>query len=219
MANIFVLPLDIVVWYSCGASLIIVFVVVLFQLLHPLVRQQISPYDFGSFLWGVACQQGTHLEFPTLSARIIAFCTFLMFEAIFTSYSANIVALLQSPNEAIKDIYDLAESPLVLSIQDAPYNRLLYLNTNVSLVKSVYERKVEPQGTAGWICDPFEGIERIRTELLAFHVDNKAAYKAISQTYSEIEKCSLSEMHFLHLPLTTIPVEKNSPLRELFSQR
>lgn len=191
----------------------------LFQALHPVFRGRLSFYDVGTFVCGAVCQQGTYLEFPTVSARIIVLTTFLAFLAIFTSYSANIVALLQSPSHEIRTIQDLVHSPLKLSIQEAGYNRYLYLETNFSLVKKVYESKVKPQGDAGWIYNSFEGIERIRTEMLAFQVETKAAYKAIGRTFTESEKCSLSEIQLVELPMTTILLERNSPYKELYRQR
>lgn len=198
---------------------IILFIIMWIQRIHPWLREQASIYDMGTFVWSAVCQQGTNLRFHTLSARIVVLTAFLAFLAIFTSYSANIVALLQSPSQAIKTINDLIASPLLMSIQEAGYNRYLFLETNNSLVKRVYAEKVKPQGDAGWIYDPFIGIERLRTELLAFSVETKAAYKAISRTFTESEKCSLSELRLVELPMTTMSVERNSPLKELFSQR
>lgn len=189
------------------------------QALHPLIRGKLTLNDVGSFVWGAVCQQGTYIELPSVSARLVVVTTFLSFLAIFTSYSANIVALLQSASHAIKSIDDLMHSPLKLSIQEAGYNRYLFTETNISLVKNVYEKKVKPQGDAGWIYNSFDGVERMRTELLAFHVETKAAYKAIGRTFTESEKCSLSELHLVELPMTTILLEKRSPYKELYRQR
>lgn len=69
------------------------------------------------------------------------------------------------------------------------------------------------------ICDPFVGVERIRTELFAFQVEAASAYKAVAQTFTESEKCSLSEIHVLHLAVTTVTVERNSPYKELVKRR
>lgn len=168
---------------------------------------------------GVMCQQGSYLTITNTSGRVVVLTTFLAFLALYTSYSANIVALLQSPSHVIKTIDDLVESPLMLSIQEAKYNRYFYLETTNPQVKNVYEKKVKPQGAAGWIYDPFEGVERLRTELLAFQVETKAAYKAIARTFTESEKCSLSELQFVDLPMTTISVQRDSGYKEIFKQR
>lgn len=69
------------------------------------------------------------------------------------------------------------------------------------------------------IYDPFLGVEKIRTELFAFQVEAASAYKAVAQTYTESEKCSLSEIHVLRLAVTTVTVERNSPYKELVKRR
>lgn len=103
-------------------------------------------------------------------------------------------------------------------MHEAGYTRFI-VRANFSGVSEVYAKKVQPQGNAGWIYDPFVGIERVRTELFAFQVDSPSAYKAISKTFTESEKCSLSELQMIVLPRTTILVERNSGFKELFTQR
>lgn len=93
------------------------------------------------------------------------------------------------------------------------------MRANYSGVSEVYAKKVQPQGESGWIYDPFVGVERVRTELFAFQVDSPSAYKAISRTFTEAEKCSLSELQMIILPRTTILVERNSGYKELIRQR
>lgn len=189
------------------------------QLTHPIIRNGMNIWDMISFVWGAVCQQGTHLLIPTTSGRFIVITIFLATLAIFTSYSASIVALLQSPSHMIKTIDDLLESPLKLSLQEAGYNRYNYLAENIPILNKVYEKKIRPQGDKGWIYDPFVGVEKIRTELFAFQVESAAAYKAVARTYTESEKCSLSEIHILRLAVTTVTVERNSPYKELVKRR
>lgn len=189
------------------------------QVKHPVFRGQFSVYDVGTFVWGAVCQQGTFHVIPTVSARIVVLTTFIAFLAIFTSYSANIVALLQSPSHSIKTIQDLIDSPLQLLVQEAGFTRYYYTGSNNSLANNLYDRKVRPQGEKGWLYDAYEGVERLRTELLAFQVEGKTAYKAIAKTFTEEEKCSLSELRLIEMPESTFLLEKNSPLKELFKQR
>lgn len=42
--------------------------------------------------------------------------------------------------------------------------------------------------------DTFKGVEKIRTHLFAFQVITTTGYKFIEQTYTDEEKCSLSEI-------------------------
>lgn len=188
-------------------------------MVHPAFHNSVSIYDVGTFVWGAVCQQGTFHDIPTTSARIVVFTTFVAFLAIYSSYSANIVALLQSPGNSIKTIDDLINSPLKFCVQDTGYTRYYYLESNNSLLRRLYEAKVRPQGDSGWIYMAFEGVERLRTELFAFQVETKTAYKAVGKTFTEQEKCSLSELQSFQLPITTFLVDRNSPYKELFRQR
>lgn len=187
--------------------------------MHPILKAiSISTFDVATFVWGAVCQQGTHLHIPTTSGRFVVLITFFATMALFTSYSATIVALLQSPSNYIKNIDDLIASPLIVGMHEAGYARFI-VGANYSGVQNVYEKKVLPQGEKGWIYDPFVGVERVRTELFAFQVDSPSAYKAIGNTFTESEKCSLSEIQMIILPTTTILVERNSGYKELITQR
>lgn len=43
---------------------------------------------------------------------------------LFTSYSANIVALLQTPSNSIKTLNDLIDSPIVVGVHNITYNHV-----------------------------------------------------------------------------------------------
>lgn len=188
-------------------------------LLHPILKAMSIPrLDIVTFILGAVCQQGTHLRIPTTSGRIVVVTAFLATLAIFTSYSASIVALLQSPSAFIKSLDDLIASPLSVAMHEAGYARFI-VRSNFSGVSEVYAKKVQQLGNAGWIYDPFVGIERVRTELFAFQVDSPSAYKAISKTFTESEKCSIDELQMIILPRSTILVERNSGYKELVTQR
>lgn len=121
------------------------------QYLHPLLRGTMSAFDVVSFVWGAICQQSTHLIIPTVSGRLIVITVFLSALATFTSYSASIVALLQSPSHMIETIDDLLASPLKVALQDTGYNRYSYLVENISVLQNVYTEKVKPMGADGWV--------------------------------------------------------------------
>lgn len=219
ISNIFVLPLSVQVWQCCFVILFVVLLIMMCQLLHPMLRNRFSIFDVSTFLWGAVCQQGTHLNIPTTSGRFVVITTFLATMALFTSYAASIVALLQSPSNFIKSIDDLIASPLKVAAHDAGYSRFYIMHNNDSVARKMYERKLQQFGEKAWIYDAFAGIERVRTELFAFQVDSASAYKAIGRTFTESEKCSLSELQLIILPMTTITVERNSGYKELMKQR
>lgn len=163
-------------------------------------------------------KQGTHLKIVTTSGRFVVLTTFLATLALFTSYSASIVALLQSPSNFIKSLDDLIASPLEVGMHRTGYAQYL-VRSNYSGVMEVYNKKVLPQGEKGWINDVFVGIDRVRTDLFAFQGDSVSVYEAIGKTFEESEKCSLSELQMIVLPTPTILVERNSGYKELIRQR
>lgn len=220
VANIFVLPLELNVWICFFCLLLLIFVTMLLHLLlHPILKAMSIPMlDIVTFVLGAVCQQGTHLSIPTTSGRIVVVTAFLATLATFTSYSATIVALLQSPSTFIKSLDDLIASPLSVGMHEAGYTRFI-VKANYTGVSELYAKKVQPLGKAGWIYDSFVGIERVRTELFAFQVDSPSAYKAISRTFTESEKCSIDELQMIVLPRSTILVERNSGFKELITQR
>jgi hypothetical protein len=59
----------------------------------------------------------------------------------------------------------------------------------------------------------------IKKPMHAFQVDSAFAYKFISETYEEYEKCDLKEINLFPAPMCTIATAKGSFLREYFSQR
>lgn len=222
MANVFILPLELDLWMSILILLVVVFIIMHVQLIHPILKQMsISSLDLITFILGAACQQGTHLEIPTTSGRFVVLTTFLATLALFTSYSASIVALLQSPSNFITNIEELIASPLKVGIQSSDYIDYAEFieSVNYSGVMELYMKKVQPEGEDGWIDDTYVGIEKVRTELFAFQVDSPAGYNAISKTFTETEKCGLSEIQMIVLPRTTFLVERNSGYKELISQK
>lgn len=206
-------------WQCFGIIIVIIMIIMGTQFYHRSLRERMTTLDICTLVWGAMCQQGTHLEIPTTSGRFIVMTSFLAGLAMFTSYSASIVAILQSPSHLIRDIDDLLASPLKMALQEAGYNRYNYLVENLTLLNRIYDQKILPQGNDGWIYDPFVGVEKIRTQLFAFQVESASAYKAIAETYTEDEKCGLSEIHVLRLAITTVTVERNSPYKELFKRR
>lgn len=218
VANIFVLPLGLDVWTCIFILVVVIIIVMTVQLMHPMLRSSITSYDVVTFSLGAFCQQGTHLNIPTTSGRIIVLTTFLATLALFTSYSASIVALLQSPSNYIKTLDDLIASPMKVGIHEAGYTHF-YVKSNFSGITEIYRKKIKPQGDAGWIYEPFVGIEKVRTQLFAFLLDSQSAYKAIQKTYTESEKCGIKEIQIIVLPTSTIAVEKNSGYKELVRQR
>lgn len=76
--------------------------------------------------FGAMCQQGAPAIPYGISGRIITLLTFLALMFLYTSYSANIVALLQSSSNSIKSLNDLLHSRLTLGVDDTVFNHFYF---------------------------------------------------------------------------------------------
>lgn len=92
-----------------------------------------------------SCVTGSYLVPTKLSGRITLFFLSLTSLFLYTSYSANIVALQQSPSSALSSLSDLVHSPLAVGIQDLEYNRVyfkVHLLEPLSLLSEMVELKL-----------------------------------------------------------------------------
>jgi len=69
---------------------------------------------------------GHTMDLNASSVRIAVFVLFLTAVFLFTSYSASIVALLQSPSDSVKTVDDLVESSMSFSAQITPYSEIYF---------------------------------------------------------------------------------------------
>lgn len=82
--------------------------------------------DIFLVIFGATCQQGTSVMPRSATSRIIMIVAFIILMFLYTSYSANIVALLQSPSTRIKTLKDLYESRLEIGVDDTVFNRYYF---------------------------------------------------------------------------------------------
>ncbi|XP_033149434.1 uncharacterized protein LOC108598071 [Drosophila busckii] len=126
VANIFSMPFQLDVWISILILLIVTIVVLLLEMFFSPHNHDMHYLDSLNFVLGAMCQQGFYVNVRNRSARIIVFTTFVSAVFLFTSFSANIVALLQSPSDAIRSLGDLGQSPLEIGVQDTQYNKIYF---------------------------------------------------------------------------------------------
>ncbi|XP_037969861.2 uncharacterized protein LOC105392961 [Plutella xylostella] len=223
VANIFLLPLSRGVWIASGVvfSLIALFLAVFSRRLVKIDSSLavITPGETFTFALGAVCQQGFHMTPHLQSIRVMMFFSFITSLFLFTSYSAKIVALLQSPSTSIQTITDLAKSPLTCGVQDTPYKKTYYLENPHPATKLLYERKLKPQGDRAFSYSVVEGVARLRTGQFAFQVEVSSGYDIISKTFTESEKCGLNYIDPFRLQTLGIPIKKHSGLKEIFSTR
>lgn len=219
ISNIFLLPFDNYVWMACFLLILITILIALFQWILPQIRLLAHPLEAVQFVLGATCQQGYYLQTNSISGRIIIIFTFIASIALFTSYAANIVALLQSPSNAIKTIPDLINSPLRVVVQETVYNHVYYNETTDPAKIMLWNTKIKPNGLSAFESSVPIGVEKLKSGTYAFQVESHAAYQVISDTFNEHEKCGLKELPAFKLPRCTVPLRKNSRYREMIGQR
>lgn len=135
VANIFAKPFRSDVWISL--LVLVIFTAFVFCLELAFYPEPINMdyWDCAVFVWSAMCQQGFSVDVYNRSSRMILFTTFISTLFLFTSFSANIVVLLQSPSQSIKTLNDLTNSPLEIGVQDTVYNKV-YFNVSDSMCYS-----------------------------------------------------------------------------------
>lgn len=126
VANIFAMPFASDVWIAILLLMIFTIGIFMVELIYSPHAHDIDILDCVVFVWGAMCQQGFYANLLNRSARAIIFTTFVSTLFLYTSFSANIVALLQSPSEAIQTLSDLTQSPLEIGVQDTVYNKIYF---------------------------------------------------------------------------------------------
>ncbi|XP_049294901.1 ionotropic receptor 75a-like [Anopheles funestus] len=228
--NVFVLPFDDKVWICVIAVIITSSVLLLvtlwvewriasdgpeLQSLNDASTMDANLRDTLLMMYGASCQQGSSVLPRSCSARTITMLTFTVLMFLYASYSANIVALLQSPSTKIQTLEDLLASRLKFGVHDTVFNRHYFTHATEPTRKALYEQKIRrPYGPDAFIALE-QGIDRIRHGLYAFHVEQGVGYKVISETYQEDEKCGLQEIQYLQVIDPYYAIQKNSSYKEM----
>lgn len=138
---------------------------------------------------------------------------------IHTSFTANIVALLQSTTQSFRTISDLQKPSIGIGVHDTPFNRYYFnLETEPSR-KRLYDTKVMPPNGPDAFMNLTHGIGRMRQGMFAFHTEAGPAYSEVERTFFEHEKCGIVEIEFIHNIGTWCAIQKNSPYKEILKVR
>nr|CAD7267200.1 unnamed protein product [Timema shepardi] len=228
VTNIYILPFSVAVWstYALTTIVLTVFLFVTQRLERRIKKCQatVPPENWSGALLtsvGIICQQGCPTTPGNVSSRIIFLFLFLLSIFFFTSYSAIIVSLLQTPSSTINTLKALLRSPLKIVVNDINYNFNYdnYVNESASaLVKELFHERILSQPKQDVYLTMEHGVELIRTGMFAFHVD-MGAYKIIGDTWHDSEKCNLKEVFMFPAYKGAIPVQKGSPYRDHISRR
>ncbi|XP_021695731.1 uncharacterized protein LOC5563741 isoform X2 [Aedes aegypti] len=222
--NVFLLPFSAPVWV-CIISFIVLSGVLLLIIMKVELRCTNVRYgnvirpnlmDTVMNMFGTSCQQGSYLEPKSLPAKCLILLSLIILMFLYASYSANIVALIQSPSNKIRTLEDLLNSRLETGAEDTVYNRYYFMHETEPVRKAIYDRKMKTRDGVGSSFIPLDkGVERVRQGLYAFHVELGVCYKVISETFQEDEKCGLQEIEYLNIIDPYYAVQKNSSFREL----
>ncbi|CAH0555238.1 unnamed protein product [Brassicogethes aeneus] len=216
VTDVYTLPFDNSVWY-CTIALVLFSSIILFiaikweyilkgedyhfknEEIEPELQASVSDVAFLSI--GAVCQQGAAAVPFSLPGRITTIFLYIALFFLYTSYSANIVALLQSSSHSIKNLEDLLKSRLQVGVDDTVFNRFYF--------------PVAPPGKPNKFMPIEEGIRKMRGGLFAFHVETGAGYKLVGETFHEDEKCGLQEIQYLQVPDPWLAIQKNSSFKEI----
>ncbi|KAJ4446898.1 hypothetical protein ANN_13599 [Periplaneta americana] len=181
---------------------------------------------------------GAEVEARGVSGRTITFLLYISVIFLYTSYSACIVALLQSTTDSIQTLRDLYESGMEMGVLDIVYSHHFFSYFYASWVRytitqqcterfqiasdplrrSIYTKKINPPGGPSNFFSLEEGLAKVRKGLFAFHHELGPGYYIVSNTFLEEEKCGLHTVTYSQDFVSPwIAVTKNSPLKEIFA--
>ncbi|KAM3964361.1 ionotropic receptor 75a-like [Aphomia sociella] len=229
-SNLFLLSFRNTVWYSSIALLLLLllalFIVSMWEWRQNehnintikkdsgILRPNIT--DTVILIFGATCQQGSPVELKGSLGRVVMLILFLALMFLYTSYSANIVALLQSSSSKIRTLDDLLHSRLKFGVHDTVFNRYYFSTATEPVRKAIYEKKVAPPGTTARFTSMEEGVKNMRKGLFAFHMETGVGYKFVGKYFQESEKCGLKEIQYLQVIDPWLAVRKNTPYKEMF---
>ncbi|KAF6207032.1 hypothetical protein GE061_018270 [Apolygus lucorum] len=177
VSNIFLLPFSKPVWLGIG---VLSLCVIVFLGLELILNRHLSPspsyneehtsvIDIVTFVAGFICQQGSNIMPQSLASRVAVFTFSLSVVFFYTSYSANIVALLRSTPPILKTLADLTASHLDIIVEDRKYNVIYFKESTDPNVHDLYDKKVKPHLSTAFV-PPKLGISKIRTGEYAYNV-------------------------------------------------
>lgn len=225
--NVFILPFDDGVWKSLGAMVIIA-ASVLYIASHAewksnIVKPSNDPailkpsfYETFFVLFCAFCQQGSSALPITFGSRLITMVSFTALMFLYASYSANIVALLQSPSSKIQTLDDLYNSRIMLGVDDTIFNHYYFSHAEQGVRAKIYLDRIKNKNGTENFFNITDGILMVRDNLFAFHMEVGVGYKILLETFQEDEKCGLQEIQYLQVIDPFYAIQKNSSYKELF---
>ncbi|XP_063697766.1 probable glutamate receptor [Culicoides brevitarsis] len=219
VANIYVLPFSRLVWICLVICAILCVIATYFILKFEdkIIKnsQKNSISDIALMTFSAICQMGSEIEAKLFSSRIFYFFLYITFVFVYTSYTANIVALLQTPTKSIQTLEDLYNSKLKLGVEDNLYNRYYMPRTTDPIRLKIYREKIAPPNSPPNFVDLKTGVALLRNSSYAYFAEGGSLYTEMERTFFEGEKCNLNEIEYLEIIDPYQALKKNSPFREI----
>ncbi|PSN34656.1 Ionotropic receptor 75c [Blattella germanica] len=226
VSNIYTLPFTRAVWITI---LLLVTVLTVMLVLSLKAHIRFSPHGAEDSIWNswsesvittfaIVCQQGTQEAPNSASSRLIFLFLLLLSLFLVASYSAIIVSLLQTSSTAIKTVEDLMNSNFKLSMRNITYSITYVNDTTDPTVRRLYFEILYAQPFSKSFTSNEIGIENVRKGLHAFQSDADA-YKEMSDTMEEHEKCRYEEIVLFTANVLAYPVRKGSQYKELIARK
>nr|WCF43333.1 ionotropic receptor IR75q.1 [Spodoptera frugiperda] len=230
--NLFLLPFSTGVWLCTGA-----FIVILIAILYINTRWDAKKYkyynkqkidqtclpptwsDITIFVLSAISQQGSSNELKGTLGRLVMFLVFLAFVFLYTSYSANIVVLLQSTSNQIRTLSDLLHSRLELGLEHAPFNKFYFSSAYTAddpIKKALVDTKIAPKGVLTNVMNIEQGVRIMQKRPFAFNMNTGTGYRIVSAIFQEHEKCGLQEIEYIPNSNPWLCSRRLSPYGELF---
>ncbi|XP_052740355.1 ionotropic receptor 75a [Bicyclus anynana] len=224
--NLFVLPFKPNVWFCIFGVIMLMMVIIsvnaqwesikMDEINNIHMKPKPSTGDIAMMIIGAVTQQGTYTELKGTLGRVVMFLMFLLFLFLYTSYSANIVALLQSSSNEIKTLTDLLNSKMELGVEDTPYNRYFFSTATEPIRKAIYEKKIAPRGSKPKFMSLDEGVKKLQKKPFAFNMFVGGGYRLVERFFLEHEKCGLQEIQYIQENKPWLTCKKSSPFKEIY---
>ncbi|CAG9772243.1 unnamed protein product [Ceutorhynchus assimilis] len=141
---------------------------------------------------GSAAQQGYESEPRSNSGRIVFILTLISLMFLYTSFSASIVALLQSTTESLNTLESLFQSRIPVGFKEnITMDYFNELKHDQKKTKEFVKKISKPE-----FMSTEQGIKRVQKDFFAFYGDTYEIYKYVNDWFYENEKCSLREIKF-----------------------
>lgn len=225
--NVFLLPFDRRVWASLVGMIVIAAMLLYFAARAEWKSKLVEEYDDPSVLrpsiyetffvlYCALCQQGSFSLPITLGSRLIAMVSFTALMFMYASYSANIVALLQSPSSKVKTLEDLYNSRISLGVDDTVFNHYYFSHAETGIRMKIYTERIKLKDGSENFYTLADGVTKIKEGFFAFHMELGVGYKTLLELFQEDEKCDLQEIQYLQVTDPFYAIQKNSSYKELF---